>query len=717
MTAPNARRPAKAVQPKTFADACGARSASVRASTWDEAARTIEFVALANESVDRRLYDGTPFREVLPMAVGRFDRLSGRANLFISDNDYGMHVRAATKAIGVLEGHRVESGGLIVIARLSDAPGDADHTHKVATGILPSVSLDYTVDGWIESRADDGCAVVTATGWEAVGLNVVGVPADAGAHSRAIGARSMDSNAKMIMGAIVAQAGDGTALEKVYKTVGKAADLDPAAVGAIAKGEQEATPEELAALAKALGLTFAVTLIDGEPVTEPDPAEPVPAPAGENAMTTTVAPERALADERKRSAEILSLAVKHGRSADAPKWLADGATVDAVRTSILDGLVATDTDTGTRSHVQIVSDAADGRKAQFINAIEHRERGVALIPGANRFCGRSLVEAARRYLVDGGFRDADNLSTFEIAQITLGGRASMVSTDLPQLLANVGNKSLILGMADVTPVYTKIAQRVNTSSFHPLTAVLASSFPLLLKVPEGGDYQPGNITDSSNPFTPARYGRKIKYSVEMLTKDDLGGLTRVPQTYGALVQNNRDNIAINVLTTNAALASDSIALFNSAGHGNIATGAVVDPPSVDSFGGMRGLLAVQQNADGLVMGLQPTLVFVPFALLDKAQSIVAGNFMPTSPSGAPLPWMRNIEVIAHGALDTADAAAWYMFADPNRSPVLQWTEVDGHGPMLDSRYDWDNDCLEFKVVDSFGVGAVDYRGAAYNAGT
>lgn len=723
--ASHARRPETAVQPQKgdYSQVCGARAASSRPASWSESDRTIEFVALANEAIERKTWDGVTFREVLPLATGRFDRLNGRANLFISDSPSGAHVRGATQAIGVIESYRVEPGvGLVVSARLSDALGDADHVRKVATGILPSVSLDYDVDDWIETRGDDGIPVITATGWDALGLNVVGVPADSGAHSRARGARSMNENAKKIMQAIVAQAGDSMALEKVYKTVGKDADLDPTTVGAIAKGEQEATPEELAALAKALGLTFTVALVEGKPESEePEVPEfqdqsPAPAPAGEMTMQTPVAPERAIADERARSAEITTLCAKHGRSQDAGQFIASGATVDAVRADILDKLATADAATGTRGHVQVVADATDKRRADFENAILARSGVAKLEDSAKRFRGRSLVEASRLFLIEGGMRDANELSNTEVARIALGGRAAgMVSADLPQLLENIGNKSLLAGFADYQPIYQRIAQKVDTSNFNPINAVLASTFPTLLEVPEGADYQPGSISDSKNSFTPKRYARKIRFSVEMLTKDDLSGLTRAPQTYGGILQSNRDSLAIGVITANANL-SDAVALF-AAGHSNVAAGTDVDPPSVASFSGMRKILATQTNSDGLVMGLQPVIALVPYALLDATQQIVAGNFMPTSAGSATLPWMRNIEVLAHGALDTADPKAWYFLADPSRSPVLQWCEVAGHGPMLDSRYDWDSDCLEFKVVDSFGVGAVDYRGGVYNAGT
>lgn len=690
------------------------RSAAVRSASYDAAANTVEIVWTAGAAVLRRDWNGTVWREILPANVCRIDRLQGRAQLFTDHDSYS--VRAA---IGVCVKGWVEGDQGLATVRLSKAVGDADVVGKIIDGILPSISCGYAVDGWNSLTGSDGIEERTATGWEVAELSVVGVPADVGAHVRALGDRSMDDSAK-IMAAIVALAGDNLPLSKVYASVAKDSGLTPEAIKSFADGSAEPSPEELTSLAAALKLP--VKLADAEEVAAPDAAEPDPnaapasaaAPAqGANAMSTILA-------ERNRSSEILKLAQRHGHADKAAGWVADGKSIEQVRAAILDSQAAVDDGRGIRpahSGASVTTDAADNRRAALENALLHRWEP-ALYPlrdDARRFISRNLVEACRLYLVESGVRAAAEMSNVEIATLALSGGSragGMTSSDLPLLLAAVTNKSLLQGFTAYAPIYPMIATRVDASDFNTQRAILASTFPALLEVPEGGDYQIGALVESQETYTPKRYGRQIRMSVEMLTKDNLGGLTRAPQAYGRRIQMNRDNLALGIFTANANM-SDGVAIF-AAGHANLSAAPAL--PTIASLAEARTALGIQTDKDGIILSLEPRTWLVPKAQENAALQIVTGQFVPTSASGAPLPWMRNLQVIAHGTLDASSTTAHYLIADPADAEVLQYCEVSGQGPTLDSMFDWDSDTLKMKVIDSFGVGVVDYRGGYKNAG-
>lgn len=713
------------------------RSASIRSTSWNEASRTLEVVFLANEAITRKTWEGVSFCEVLPLSAGRFERFKGRASMFVE------HSPHARNAIGVIEDWWMEpgpDGPLLGVCRvrMSDVAADADLVRKVITGILPGVSVGYDVDGWAES-VEDGVTTRTATGWEALEVSTTGIPADVGAHVRAFGGR-MSGNAEKLMGAIQALAGEDKPLSKVYSEVAKAAKLSPEDVAAFAKGEADPSPEQLAGLALALGLP--VELADGPavdpeapevpdadeaeaataPKVETDPNETAPAdpPDQESPMANAHDP----AAERKRASEIITLANRHGHAAKAAEWVASGKSTAAVRAVILDGMAAADDAVGIgAAHpagVKITRDAQDTRAKDFEAAIWNRGHRGELPDSARKFRSRSITEAVRLYLTEQG-EEVQDLSTEDLAKVALGGRvnrgygrATLVSADLPNLLLNVGNKSLLKGFGEYDPIYREIAQETDASDFNPIRPILASSFPDLNEVPEGADYEDGVLSDSAESFTPKRYGRVIKLSVEMLTKDNVGGLTRIPATYGRRVQRKRDALALGIINTNAAL-SDAVALFH-ASHANLATGGDIGAPTSATLAAAREALGLQTNIDGDVETIRPKVLLVPVAHEDAALRLVEGQYMAATHANSRLKWIEQLQVISHGLLDATSSDAWYLLADPMDWPVLQWAEVSGHGPRFDSEYDWDSDALKMKVVDSFGVGAVDHRGGYKNAG-
>lgn len=693
------------------------RSTQARASSYDEAAHTVELVWTTGAVVRRRDWGGGEWDEVLPLAAADLGRLQNGAQLF---TDHASHT--VKSAIGRVERVWADGENGLALVRLSRAAGDADAVSKVIDGITGNVSVGYAVNGWDVTRSADGVETRTARSWEPVELSIVGVPADAGAHVRSMEHRNMD-DAKKIMAAIVAMAGDDLPLSKAYAQVGKLAKISPEQVKAFATGTAEPTPDELTALAAALALP--VKLADGpapdaEYVPPADPTAEIPLKTEEPKMSDEIA--RAVAVENSRATTILALATRHGFADQAPKWISEGKSLNAVREAILNCQADGDDKCGVHAQVCVTSDARDVRGEALKNAILNRVDPVGnpLRDDARQYRGRSAIEGFRAYMEAQGVPGVRDLSATEVGKLALSRAAyaqragGMTSSDLPLLLAAVSNKSLLQGFAEYSPIYPMIAARTDAPDFNPRKAILASTFPALLEVAEGADYQPGSLSESQESITPKRYARKIRMSVEMLTKDDLSGLTRAPQTYGRRVQMNRDALALAVLTANGAL-SDSVALFH-ASHGNLAAGGDVGVPSIAALAAGRAAMGIQDDLDGIILSLEPMVWLVPKAQENAALQVVAGQFVPTASSGAPLPWMRNLKVISHGTLDASSTTAHYMFADPADAPVLQWCEVSGNGPTLDSQYDWDSDALEMKVIDSFGVGAVDFRGGYKNAG-
>ena len=92
------------------------------------------------------------------------------------------------------------------------------------------------------------------------------------------------------------------------------------------------------------------------------------------------------------------------------------------------------------------------------------------------------------------------------------------------------------------------------------------------------------------------------------------------------------------------------------------------------------------------------------------------NFQPTQQSGIN-PWTGSLTPIAEARLDANSTTAWYMFCDPGIAPVVIYAYLQGQeGPFTETRLGFEVDGTEFKVRQDFGVGSIDYRGAAKNPG-
>jgi phage head maturation protease len=733
------------------------RSASVRASSWNPEDRTIEVVFLDSESIVRKNWDGTTFREVLPMAVGRFDRFKGAASMFVE------HYASARNAVGVIQDWWQDDSegrprGLCRI-RLTDAPGDVDVVHKIIDGTLPTVSVGYDPDGWSQEVVD-GVTVRTATGWDALEVSSVGVPADPGAHVRGRGARAMDDAAKF-MAAIVILAGDDKPLSKVYKEVAKAAGCTPEDVKAFAEGTAEPDPEQLGPLAAALGLPVKLGDAPAEPAaadeTTPDAdagtdSEPTPAdpPAEEE---PPMANAQDVAAETERATKIADLAIKHGRSKDLPAWLADPKmTTDRVRTAILDAQAAEDDGAGIHGRhaadIRITRDEGDTVRASFEASIwmktrrmspvaasrmvlgvedgapsDHKVQAVAA--GVEKFSDRRVIEACRILFARTGMTGIDDLTDREIAKLALGGtvsrmgRATLVAADVANLLTNTANKSMLKAIGDYSAIYKQIAAYSPTSDFRPKRPVMLSSWPALKEIPEAGNVEPGVLSDKIESYTPKRRGRMLSLVVEMMQNDDLNGLVTLPGTAGRRIERDRDAVLITLLNNafGTTTLADGVALVH-ATHRNI--GTTPGAPSAALLDEALEIMGLQQNIDGDPETIIPTMAVVPVAHQGAMLRLVESTYGPTTAATGQLAWIRGLKVIANGLLDSAtyggNSNRWFLFADPSDWPAFEWTEVSGNGPRVESQYDFASDALQMKATHSFGAGAVDQRGIFGNAG-
>lgn len=461
----------------------------------------------------------------------------------------------------------------------------------------------------------------------------------------------------------------------------------------------------------------------------PAPATPVPPVAAAPVAAATLAPaatvEQVIAAISARNAAIRTVFAGFrevsGVQALEAECLADAAiTEDVARGKLLAKLAASGQPlAGGFSITDVVPEEDNQRRAQ-VNALLAR---AGVLTGAdaesarngNPYAHTTLLALAERSLIQAGV----NTRGMDREQIARGVLAVQTTSDFPVLLENVLHRVLVGAYNLQQFTWTRFCATGMLSDYRPHSRYHLSSFSDLKPVNEAGEYENGVLGDGEvETIKGARKGRILQITPEVLVNDDLGAFVRITTALGQAAGRTIEKDVYDVLKQNSGLGpvmKDGHTLFH-AEHGNIAPGAAV---SVDAFDAMRQLMALQMDPGGndyLDISLSRFLGTV--AMHGRANLVnnseydpdVTGKFQVNNTSRATFS-----DIITSPRLGTGKG--WYGFADPNVEPVIEVAFLNGvQTPVLEQETNFRTDGLSWKVVHKYGVGAVGWRGAAYNPG-
>lgn len=331
---------------------------------------------------------------------------------------------------------------------------------------------------------------------------------------------------------------------------------------------------------------------------------------------------------------------------------------------------------------------------------------------SNNFRGYTLLEMARASLHMLG------VNTGAMDKMTVVAAAFTHSnSDFTNLLANVAEKSMMMGYDEAEETFQTWTMRGTASDFKPIKRVDLNTFPALSKVAEGAEYSYGTIGDRGETVQLATYGKMFSITRQAVINDDLRAFTMIPRRMGRAAIRTIGDLVYAVLTGNPTM-SDAVALFH-ATHNNLLTGAGVNTTSVDA---MRVAMAKQKDAGNNAAALNIRLahLIVPMALEGIAKvtaeseyevgASARNNTIPNSVRGT-------FNVVSDARLDAASATAWYGAASPGMHDTVEVTYLDGQeSPVLESKDGWTVDGAEFKVRIDAAVSPLDFRTLAKNPG-
>lgn len=716
------------------------RMVDIRRATADHTAKTVEVVVATDNPVER--YDeerGEVIQEVLSMDGVMYR--GGKNRLPIVDS----HDRSTVRnVLGSVRNLRVDGGQLVGDATFAKDANSQEAYDKLMDGHLDDFSITAspraitTVDRGSEAIIRDQTISGPAdiiTEWMPTDASLVPVGADETSTVR----RSYTELKR----------GDEMTSEQRQEL--------------IEKGMPEDIDSTEDALRWALGRMDeeeeSVEKMDEEEIEkmdepEADAVEKMDEEELEKSRSLDVQAEvkRALKVERTRQREIKALC----KSARLERSFADdlcerGVSLDVARQRILDKITNTD-DVGNNVNDKTeVNVTAEGHERL------QRALGDALIVRADTARGRkpredwqpaadaqdfkhaSLLRMAQTLLEQQGVRTS-SMTNKDIAMVALGHPGTInrmryqniVRTDayhttgsFANILLDAVNKTLVDGYEEATFTWNMWArQGSSVSDLKDIHRVRYSEFPDPEDVPEGHVYKDKSTSDQKETYAASKKGALFTISWESIVDDDLDAFSRVPAMMGAACRRKQNKLVYSVLTDNAAM-SDGTALFAS-GHANNAgsTGA----PSVTTLNAAYTAMMTQTNLGGEIIGVEPRFLIGPPSLRGTILQLL-GSFSDPAAGGSAAGNSNTLNIFGPGGpasplvpviepqLEAASSTGWYMAAAPTQVDTVELTFLQGEeSPVIENDWDLTKDVYVYKVRQTFGVKAIDWRGLYRNTG-
>lgn len=364
-------------------------------------------------------------------------------------------------------------------------------------------------------------------------------------------------------------------------------------------------------------------------------------------------------------------------------------------------------------------------------------------PVARDFRNLGLYEMAREFVI----RDSRSRLGVFGRDVTFGKSRSQIVKDalaldmiyrgdtaaynvtgtFSNVLLDAAKKTLLAAYeeANVTyPIWTR--QAPSTVDFKTINRTRLGEIPDPDIVPENGIYGETTVSDSKETYRVEKYGNIFSISLEAIVNDDLNAISRIPAQQGYAMRRKINKVVYAILTANAAL-SDSIALFHASSHGaNLDSTAL----SVTALNTGWTIMAVQTGlTTGVILNLQPRFLLVPPALSATALRIVGSLADPSNTVGttedAARPnynsgvlnlygpnGSRPLTAVVDACLSSSESATmWYLAAEPNQIDTVEVCFLQGEEtPFLDREDGFSVDAIRYKIRQTFGAKAVDYRG-------
>lgn len=475
-------------------------------------------------------------------------------------------------------------------------------------------------------------------------------------------------------------------------------------------------------------------------------AEGDPQPQQDQQEMVAKAVARALkADQARRKAIIDDCTLMKVERKFAEQLIERGISVSDARKMIMQKSVSQEMGTTVKTDVRFVESEDDKVTSMLGNVLARKcLRAQRHIGKANEIKTEAeyehwgMSDIATEFVSRMGF-PVRKMAKMEIARAAAGrdavfhryrvNRADAYHTigSFSSLMLDAQNKTLLAAYEEAPVTYQMWARQAESvKDFKLIHRTRMSESPDLDAIPESFPYTEGPITDFRESYAVQKYGKLFSVSLEAIINDDLDAFSRLPQLHGQAARRLQNKKVYEILTSNPVM-SDTFNLFSashvSGSNQSASSGAI----SVTNVNSAFVSMMTQKGPNGQVLGYQPRYLIVPVALSGQALQLInstadplAGGSSTTGNSNSANIYgpgsVRPISVVVEPLLDAASTTAWYMFADSGQLDTCEIAFLQGEeSPVMDSIEEFDTDTWKYKVRQTFGVKAIDWRGAYRNS--
>lgn len=354
---------------------------------------------------------------------------------------------------------------------------------------------------------------------------------------------------------------------------------------------------------------------------------------------------------------------------------------------------------------------------------------------AQDFANMPLKRAAELILRQNGI-NTDRISEADICKIAMGSRhaaranrierAYHTTGSFANLLLDAANKTLLAAYEEAPFTWNLWARQApSVADFKAINRMRFSESPDPEIVPEKQKYKEKTMSDSRESYKVEKYGALFTVSWETVVNDDLDAISRVPAMHGNACRRKVNKEVYSVLTSNPVMG-DGVALFGSHSSGTNLSGSADAINSTSISAGFKAMMLQKGLSSDAIINVQPRYLIVPATVSAVALTFTASLADPNAGGNAPgnsntmniygPNGMRPLQVIVEPILDGNSVSSWYLAADPSQIDTVEVSFLQGEeSPVVEDEWDFDAEVYKYKVRQTFGVKAIDWRGLYKNA--
>jgi len=295
---------------------------------------------------------------------------------------------------------------------------------------------------------------------------------------------------------------------------------------------------------------------------------------------------------------------------------------------------------------------------------------------------------------------------------------ALTTSDLPNILANVAEKSMRQAYAAQTPSFTAWTKAGTLRNYKTANRLMLGDFPSLESVDEHGEFRKGKVTESKETIQLVRYGKTIAFTKEMIINDDMNALANFSSKAGSAASRLESSLVYtSVLLANPTMG-DTGALFNTTavtttgGHANLASSGA--NPDVTTVGAGFAAMRKQKTLDRVdYLNLEPRYIICGPAIETIVRQFCSTAMLATQFT-AINPFANKLQPVVDPRITGND---WYLAADPSQIDTIELARLEGEeGPLVTVEQGSTPGSVKITCEHSAGASVLDFRGLYKNPG-